>query len=40
MEYILAEGYTHDFKMWDDYIRIMLDEILPLKRFGKEEDKV
>lgn len=37
-EYILAGGYTHDFRMWDDYIRIMLDEILPLKRFGKKDD--
>ncbi|NLM61945.1 MAG: hypothetical protein GX193_07700 [Clostridiales bacterium] len=30
--YICAEGYRHDFEMWNDYIRIALDEILPLKR--------
>lgn len=30
--YICAEGYRHDFEMWNDYIRIALDELLPLKR--------
>jgi putative tributyrin esterase len=32
VEYICAEGYDHDFKMWNDYIEIGLDQILPLKR--------
>lgn len=30
--YLCPEGYRHDFKLWDDYIRIALDELLPLKR--------
>lgn len=30
--YICAEGHAHDFKMWDKYVKIALDEILPLKR--------
>ena len=32
VDYIVAEGYKHDFDMWEDYIRIVLDKILPLKR--------
>ena len=32
VQYICAEGYDHDFKMWNDYIEIGLDQILPLKR--------
>lgn len=30
--YIEAEGYRHDFEMWDKYLQIVFDEILPLKR--------
>jgi len=30
--YICAEGYPHYFELWDKYIRISLDELLPLKR--------
>ncbi len=30
--YIEAEGYTHYFELWNDYIKIALDELLPLKR--------
>jgi putative tributyrin esterase len=30
--YIEAEGYKHDFEMWDKYLHIVFDEILPLKR--------
>lgn len=30
--YICAEGYTHYFELWNDYIKIALDELLPLKR--------
>lgn len=30
--YICAEGYDHDFRMWNDYIEIGLDQLLPLKR--------
>ena len=30
--YICAEGHKHDFKMWDHYIELALDELLPLKR--------
>lgn len=33
VEYLLAEGYNHDFRMWDEYIRLALDQLLPLKRF-------
>ena len=32
VDYIVAEGYDHDFKMWNDYIEIALDKLLPLKR--------
>ena len=32
VEYICAEGYDHDFRMWNDYIEIGLDQSLPLKR--------
>ena len=32
VDYILAEGYDHDFKMWNDYIELALDQLLPLKR--------
>lgn len=32
VQYICAEGYDHDFKMWNDYIEIGLDQLLPLKR--------
>ena len=31
-EYIVAEGYQHDFNLWEDYIRVALDKLLPLKR--------
>jgi len=31
-KYIVAEGYTHNFDMWEDWTRKTLDEILPLKR--------
>ena len=31
-EYICAEGYDHDFRLWNDYIEIGLDRLLPLKR--------
>lgn len=30
--YIEEKGYKHDFDLWDKYIRIALDELLPLKR--------
>ncbi|MEA4938800.1 MAG: alpha/beta hydrolase-fold protein [Christensenella sp.] len=32
VEYICAEGYDHDFRMWNDYIELGLDRLLPLKR--------
>lgn len=32
VDYILAEGYTHDFNMWDKYINVALSELLPLRR--------
>jgi putative tributyrin esterase len=32
VQYICAEGYDHDFIMWNDYIEIGLDRLLPLKR--------
>lgn len=32
IQYICAEGYDHDFRMWNDYIGIGLDQLLPLKR--------
>lgn len=32
VDYLLAEGYDHDFIMWNDYIELALDKLLPLKR--------
>ena len=32
VRYICAEDYDHDFNMWNDYIEIGLDQMLPLKR--------
>lgn len=32
VSYTCAEGYDHDFRMWNDYIEIGLDQWLPLKR--------
>jgi putative tributyrin esterase len=32
VQYVCAEGYDHDFSMWNDYIEIGLDQMLPLKR--------
>ena len=32
VNYISAEGYDHDFRLWDLYLRKSLDELLPLKR--------
>ncbi len=32
VEYILAEGYDHNYEMWDKYINVALSELLPLKR--------
>lgn len=32
VRYICAEGYDHDFKMWDRYMQLGLDRLLPLKR--------
>lgn len=40
IEYICANGYDHDFKMWNDYIEISLGSLLPLKRrpiYGGEQ---
>ncbi len=30
--YTCVEGYKHDFDLWDKYIELALDQILPLKR--------
>lgn len=30
--YTCLEGYSHDFSLWDMYIKLALDQILPLKR--------
>lgn len=32
VKYICADGYDHDFHMWNDYIKLGLDSLLPLKR--------
>jgi putative tributyrin esterase len=32
VNYICPEGYTHDFVLWDKFIKLALDELLPLKR--------
>lgn len=34
VKYVLAEGYDHNFDMWEHYLQVMLDEWLPLKRFS------
>lgn len=32
VQYICAEEYDHDFKLWDRYLQLALDRLLPLKR--------
>lgn len=32
VEYIVAEGYNHDYVMWDKYLEVTLNELLPLER--------
>jgi len=32
VQYIRAEEYDHDFKLWDRYLQLALDKLLPLKR--------
>lgn len=32
VNYICPEGYRHDFILWDEYIKIALNKLLPLKR--------
>ena len=32
INYICPEGYTHDFVLWDQYIKLALDQLLPLRR--------
>ena len=32
VNYICADGYNHDFELWDKSIKMALDELLPLKR--------
>lgn len=32
VNYICPEGYSHDFILWDKYIKYALDELLPLDR--------
>lgn len=32
VQYICAETYDHDFKLWDRYLQLALDKLLPLKR--------
>jgi putative tributyrin esterase len=32
VNYICPEGYSHDFILWDKYIKLALDELLPLNR--------
>ena len=32
VQYICAEGYDHDFRLWDRYAQLALDRFLPLKR--------
>ncbi len=32
VNYICPEGYSHDFVLWDKYIKLALDELLELKR--------
>ncbi len=30
--YLCAQGYDHDFRLWDRYLQLSLDRLLPLKR--------
>ena len=32
INYICPEGYRHDFNLWDDYLQVVFDDLLPLKR--------
>lgn len=41
VEYLCAQGYDHDFRLWDRYLQLGLDRLLPLKRSAiyPEEEK-
>ena len=39
VRYFCPEGYVHDYRLWDDYFRIALDEWLPLKNRPIYPDK-
>ncbi len=32
VDFIVADGYPHHFELWNDYIKVALDQLLPLKR--------
>ena len=32
INYICPEGYRHDFDLWDRYLQVIFDELLPLRR--------
>ena len=32
INYICPEGYRHDFDLWDKYLQVVFDELLPLRR--------
>ena len=32
VDYICAQGYDHDFRLWDRYMQLGLDRLLPLRR--------
>jgi len=33
VNYIIPEGYDHHFPIWDEYVKVGLNELLPLKRY-------
>lgn len=32
VQYLCAQGYDHDFRLWDRYLQFSLDHLLPLRR--------
>lgn len=32
VSYTMPKGYAHDFRLWNDYLAVVMDEMLPLKR--------
>ncbi len=32
IDYLVPEGYAHEFRLWDNYLKVVMDKILPLRK--------